>query len=98
MLLLPGSVFVIAFIVGVLGTFACTLAALVVGAGVFQLSQVIIKRTQAYRRLQEGQMNADRWWFNFSAWAGTFAIGTFIVCVYAIVGPYINLFNYLWRQ
>jgi hypothetical protein len=94
---LPGSEYVVVLVLSVLALAGCLLLSVLVGAGAFRLSQEIVRKTEAYKRLQRGEMNADRWWFNFKAWAGTAMFGSFVVFVYVALGPTVALIKLIFK-
>ena len=96
-MLLPGAAPVAAFVFGVVVVSICLILAFFMGILARHAAEYIVKDTQAYRIYEAGAINAYRWWFNFSAWAGSFMIGSFIVFVYTAIGPYIYFINWLTR-
>jgi hypothetical protein len=97
MIFLPGSEYVVVVILSVLALAGCLLLSVLVGAGAFRLSQEIISKTEAYKRMERGEMNADRWWFEFRSWAGAAMFGSFVVFVYVALGPTFTLIKLILK-
>lgn len=94
-MLFPGAIYIISFLSGVVVLAVCIVLAFWIGAAVFKVSQILIKRTKAWKICAGGAENANRWWFNSRFWAGLSMIVGFIIFSYTAAGPYWAFIKYL---
>ena len=96
-MLFPGAIYILAFVLALVMIAICIVLAFGMGAITHWLSQVIVKRTAAYKRFEQGFKDSYKWWFNFSSWAGSVMLASFIVFVYTAAGPTVTLIKWLGR-
>ena len=94
-MLLPGASYVIIAMAGLVGLALCLVLSVFIGSLALSASEFLIHRTKAYDRYRRADKDSKRWWFDTRAWAGTFMIGSFMVLVYTIVGPWMTLIEYI---
>jgi hypothetical protein len=94
-MLLPGAVYVILLVAGLLGVALCMLLASLVGAAACHVSEFLIQRTKAWQLHRRGNKGTDRWWFDFKAWTTAFTFASFVVFIYTFAGPYATFIKYL---
>jgi hypothetical protein len=94
-MLLPGAIYPISFILGLIGIILSLGIGCLIGAGFYRISRTLIQRTKAWEKYVQGHKNADRWWFEIRKW---YLIGAFIgtaISAYSLAGPICTLIRYL---